>query len=216
MNKNKSISAARVEREKEYRRDSILEAAKKIFFKEGYAKATMDSIAKCAEITKPTVYQYFKSKDELFFSLMLPILDAVKGRLDDIKTEVSIQKISSVEELFDKIYGHLYDIYCADPSSFEIIIIFQQQLRLVKSLSEERRLIIISKVKLFYTEFRELISVSIKNRLIKRVDVYHLTDLLWINFSGIIQMKAYKPNADLHIKEMLEFSKQAIVHYLKI
>lgn len=193
-----------------------MEAAKKIFFKEGYAKATMDSIAKCAEITKPTVYQYFKSKDELFFSLMLPILDAVKEHLDEIKTEVSIQKISSVEELFDKIYGHLYDIYCVDPGSFEIIIIFQQQLRLVKSLSEERRLIIISKVKLFYTEFRELISVSIKNQLIKRVDVYHLTDLLWINFSGIIQMKAYKPNADRHIKEMLEFSKEAIIHYLKI
>jgi len=32
MSKNKSISAARVEIEKEYRRDSILEAAKKNIF----------------------------------------------------------------------------------------------------------------------------------------------------------------------------------------
>ena len=216
MNQNKSVSAARIQREKEYRRDSIMEAAKKIFFKEGYTKATMDSIAKCAEITKPTVYQYFKSKDELFFSLMLPILDTVRERLDEIKTEVSLRKISSIEDLFDKIYGYLYTIYQADPGSFEIIIIFQQQLRLVKALSEERRLIIISKVKLFYTEFRELIKIAIKNQLIKDVDIYHLTDLLWINFSGIIQMKAYKPNADQHIKDMLEFSKEAIIHYLKI
>lgn len=216
MNKNKSISVARVQKEKEYRRNSILEAAKQVFFKVGYAKATMDNIAKFAEITKPTVYQYFKSKDELFFSLMLPILDAVIGRLDELKTEVSLQRISSLEDLFDKIYGHLYDIYCVDPGSFEIIIIFQQQLRLIKSLNEGRRLIIISKVKQFYTEFRELISLSIKNKLIKKVDVYHLTDLLWINFSGIIQMKAYKPNADRHIKEMLELSKETIIHYLKI
>ena len=216
MRRYKSISAARMEREKGYRRDSILEAAKKIFFKEGYAKATMDSIAKCAEITKPTVYQYFKSKDELFFSLMLPILEAVTKRLNEIKAEVDLQKVSSTEELFNKIYHHLYAIYLTDPDSFEIIIIFQQQLRLVKALSEERRMVIISKVKLFYTEFRELIKISIEKQLIKQVNIYQLTDLLWINFSGIIQMKAYKPNADKHIKEMLEFSKQAIIHYLKI
>jgi len=216
MKNDTNVSAQRLQKEKEYRRNSILEAAKKVFFKEGYAKATMDEIAKYAEITKPTVYQYFKSKDELFFSLMLPILDAVRERLEEIHGAVTLNKMSSIEELFDRIYEQLYSIYLSDPGSFEIIIIFQQQLRLVMQLREERRLIIISKVKLFYTKFRELIKVSIAHNLMKPVDVYQITDLLWINFSGIIQMKAYKPNADQHIKDMLELSKQAIIHYLKI
>ena len=216
MKNNFSVSAARVQREKEYRRDSILDAAKQVFFKVGYAKATMDSIAEFAEITKPTVYQYFKSKDELFFSLMLPIIDAIQERLMEIKTEVSQNKITTIEQLFDRIYEQLYTIYLSDPDAFKIIIIFQQQLRLVMALREERKSIIISKVKLFYVHFRELMKVSINHNLIKPVDVYQITDLLWINFSGIIQMKEYKPNADQHIKDMLEFSKQVIIYYLKI
>jgi len=216
MNKNYNVSAARLKREKEYRQDSILKAAKKVFFKEGYGRSTMDAIAKCAEITKPTVYQYFKSKDELFFSLMLPVIDSVTARLEEIKTDVSIKQITSIDELFNRLYKELYSIYLADQDSFEIILLFQQQYSLVMELREERRLIIISKVKLFYTRFRELITISVVNNLMKPVDVYQITDLLWINFSGIIQMKAYKPNADQHIKDMLELSKQAIIHYLKI
>ncbi len=215
MNNHLSISAARVQREKEYRRNSILNAAKQVFFKVGYAKATMDNIAEFAEITKPTVYQYFKSKDELFFSLMLPLIDTIQERLLEIKTEVSLNKITTIEQLFDRIYDQLYNIYLSDPGSFKIIIVFQQQSRLVLALREERKTIIISKVKLFYVHFRALMEISIGHNLIKPVDVYQITDLLWINFSGIIQMKECKPRADQHIKDMLEFSKQVIINYLK-
>jgi len=216
MKNHLSISAARVQKEKEQRRNSILEAAKKVFFKVGYAKATMDDIAKFAEITKPTVYQYFRSKDELFFSLMLPLIDTIQERLLEIKTEVSLNKITTIKQLFGRIYDQLYTIYLSDPGSFKIIIVFQQQSRLVLALRVERKSIIISKVKLFYVHFRALMKISIDHNLIKPVDVYQITDLLWINFSGIIQMKEYKPNANQHVKDMLGFSKQVIINYLKI
>jgi AcrR family transcriptional regulator len=57
--------AERREREKERRRSRILSAAEKVFFSKGYSGATMDEIAHEAELSKGTLYLYFKGKDEV-------------------------------------------------------------------------------------------------------------------------------------------------------
>lgn len=48
----------------------ILEAAQQIFASEGYYGATMDAVAIKAGMTKPTLYQYFASKEALFAAMM--------------------------------------------------------------------------------------------------------------------------------------------------
>lgn len=45
--------------------ESILEAAIKVFSKDGYEGATIDRIAKKARVSKGAVFFYYKSKDEL-------------------------------------------------------------------------------------------------------------------------------------------------------
>jgi AcrR family transcriptional regulator len=49
----------------------ILDAALKVFSETGYSGATMDGLAAAAGLTKPTLYQYFESKDQLFSAMML-------------------------------------------------------------------------------------------------------------------------------------------------
>ncbi|MFH1699395.1 MAG: TetR/AcrR family transcriptional regulator [Candidatus Zixiibacteriota bacterium] len=65
----KSI-AKRKEREKEARRHSILEAAARVFSRKNFGEATLDEIAIEAELSKGTLYNYFKDKQDLFDSLM--------------------------------------------------------------------------------------------------------------------------------------------------
>lgn len=48
----------------------ILEAAQTVFASEGYSGATMDAVAIKAGLTKPTLYQYFTSKEALFAAMM--------------------------------------------------------------------------------------------------------------------------------------------------
>jgi TetR/AcrR family transcriptional repressor of mexJK operon len=55
----------RIERERR-----LLDAALKIFSEKGFVGASMDDIAAEAGLTKPTLYQYFSSKDELFTAMM--------------------------------------------------------------------------------------------------------------------------------------------------
>jgi AcrR family transcriptional regulator len=56
--------AARMDREA--RREAILDVAQEVFLKEGFAAASMSEIAARLGGSKGTLYNYFRSKDELF------------------------------------------------------------------------------------------------------------------------------------------------------
>lgn len=60
----------RKEREREQRRQAIINAGEQVFFSQGYESSTMDDVARQAELSKGTLYLYFQSKDELHFAIM--------------------------------------------------------------------------------------------------------------------------------------------------
>lgn len=58
------------ERQKEQRRDAILVSAMKLFQTNGYTATTVEQIASDAEVSAPTVFNYFGSKQEILLSLV--------------------------------------------------------------------------------------------------------------------------------------------------
>ena len=50
------------------RQEEIIRAAAKRFSRHGFGKTTLEEIARDVRIGKPTIYHYFKSKDELYYS----------------------------------------------------------------------------------------------------------------------------------------------------
>jgi len=57
-------------KEREVRKDQILESALKVFKINGLDGTTMDEIAKHADFGKATLYYYFTSKEEIFIELL--------------------------------------------------------------------------------------------------------------------------------------------------
>lgn len=70
-------------REKEERRCCILNAAERVFLKNGLAAATMDQIAHEAEVSKGTLYLYFKGKDELYLTIAVRALGELACAFDE-------------------------------------------------------------------------------------------------------------------------------------
>ncbi len=56
--------------DRENRKNQILNAAFEVFVKKGYAKTTMDDIVASSKLSKGALYHYYKSKKELFLSLI--------------------------------------------------------------------------------------------------------------------------------------------------
>src|SRR3569833_1853850 len=57
--------------DRDQRRERILDVAEEVFLEEGFAAASMSEIAARLGGSKGTLYNYFKSKDELFEAYVL-------------------------------------------------------------------------------------------------------------------------------------------------
>jgi TetR/AcrR family transcriptional regulator len=83
----------RKEREKEHRKEEIVDAAQKLFFEKGLQAATLDDIAEAAELSKGTIYLYYKSKEDLYLAVMMRGMQTLHEMFDArIKTEPDVVK----------------------------------------------------------------------------------------------------------------------------
>jgi len=66
----------------EEKRRAILDAARPIFLREGWAGATLDRVAAESGISKMTVYRHFSNKDDLFQALVETMCEAMRGEAE--------------------------------------------------------------------------------------------------------------------------------------
>ncbi len=60
----------RKSKERAARKQDILAAAEKVFIQKGYQRATLEEIAMICELSKGTLYLYFKNKEQLFLAVI--------------------------------------------------------------------------------------------------------------------------------------------------
>ena len=92
----------RIVKAPEIRRQEIIEAAQRLFEKEGYSKTSIEAIIQEAGIAKGTFYYYFKSKQEILRAIVESITWEVKDYFESI---VQDKGLSSVEKLREMIVG---------------------------------------------------------------------------------------------------------------
>jgi AcrR family transcriptional regulator len=68
-------------REREQRRQDILNAARGLFWMRGFAGTTMPEVARAAELAPGTLYLYFPSKDSLYAELLVEGYDLLLAHL---------------------------------------------------------------------------------------------------------------------------------------
>jgi len=79
----------------EERISQIVTAAEDVFTKKGFAEARMDDIAEETGLSKGTLYNYFKSKDDL----IIAILDRIFQREFRLFDEMDYSKIGATESI---------------------------------------------------------------------------------------------------------------------
>lgn len=107
---------SRKEKEKQVRKEDLINAAEKIFSTMGYTGASMDEIAKEAEFSRKTLYQYFKDKESLYFTVV------VRGfkRLLSFFQEAIKNNNTGLEKL-QCLASAYYRFYQTFPSTLEIM-----------------------------------------------------------------------------------------------
>jgi AcrR family transcriptional regulator len=176
----------RKEREKERRRQQIIVAAKRIFSEKGFNKATMEEIAKEAELSPGTIYLYFKNKEELSASLSLRILQYLHLRVTHVnKSDSDPQK--KIEELMEA----MNDVYDFDP--LIIINMFHlQSSDTLKNLSDQ----LLHEIKELSNKSHGIIASIFAEGIREGKYIDHnptvIADIFWALFSGAVLWEASK------------------------
>ncbi len=72
-------------REREVKREAVIRAAAHAFNRKGYHNTSLDDIAAALEVTKPTVYYYVTSKEQLLFECFVAGVEQIRAAFREVK-----------------------------------------------------------------------------------------------------------------------------------
>jgi TetR/AcrR family transcriptional regulator, cholesterol catabolism regulator len=114
-------------------RDKILKGAQELFFKYGIKNITMDEIARHLSISKKTIYQFFKDKDDMVHSLMIWSLEEDKQRMEYARSssknivEEVFKMMDEMREMFNRFNPiFFYEIAKLYPESWKVFEAFKK------------------------------------------------------------------------------------------
>jgi len=73
------------QRDREVKRDAVVRAAAREFNRKGYHNTSLDDIAARLEVTKPTVYYYVTSKEQLLFQCFVAGVERIRAAFRDVR-----------------------------------------------------------------------------------------------------------------------------------
>jgi TetR/AcrR family transcriptional repressor of uid operon len=117
-------------------KDKIVRSAIFCFSKNGFDKSRMDDIAHTANISKGTVYLYFKSKEDLFYAICEKNLKVLKEQLSELFTTTKENLLSDAEQLYDNL--NKLESSGSQKVFFEIVAESSRNTKLRRILYEQR------------------------------------------------------------------------------
>lgn len=163
------------------RKGEIIRAASKRFSRHGFNKTTLEEIARDVRIGKPTIYHYFKSKDELYYSSIefqsLQFIDDIKAIFNnqDLPVGARLLEYFAFKESLPQRYKLLYDL---------LLLLFKDE-------SQEKEKSILQNLLKKESEVVSLILSSIYTGRIESMNIalpFYIVHLSWgLLFSTILK-----------------------------
>ncbi len=100
------------ERKKRQTREAIAKTALRLFAERGYDEVTVAEVAAAADVAVTTVFNYFKTKEDLFFGAFTPPTEILAARLRARPPEVS--PVEVVREHLLEALDHMAERAAAD------------------------------------------------------------------------------------------------------
>jgi AcrR family transcriptional regulator len=179
--------AERRQREKQLRRSAIIDAAEAVFFDKGVEIATMDDVAEEAELSKGTLYLYFKSKEDLYLGITKRGLEILTKMLKNSarRQKRGIDRIHSIEKAYTKFAKKHRDY-------FQAFVTYNSQLKDIADDNPNAHACEMQREKILAV-CAEAIQQGIEDGSIRSsVDPPKAAVILWGQITGILQLSSSK------------------------
>jgi TetR/AcrR family transcriptional regulator len=124
---------ARKARRQEGKRKAILTAARAVLVREGISGLTLDAVAAEADLSKPSLFYYFRSKEDLVGEL------AVEGLAREVEVlEAAVASAPGGVEALSALVRAKVDLYAEDLDGFRVVYLWPQLLGRQSDAQRER------------------------------------------------------------------------------
>ena len=171
------------------RRFEVLQAAARTFNAKGFHLATLDDVADELGVTKPALYYYADSKDELLSACGQLALDALKGALD--RTDKDASGRDRLRHFF-RLYG---EVICQD---FGRCLVFTQP----RDLAPKSRLKTIAGRRALNNAIRAMIVDGVKDGSLRPCDDRALAMAMFDAFNGLARW--YDASGPIRLSSVVE------------
>ena len=161
---------------RERKREKILEAAAELFATKHYHEVMMDDVAKLISVAKGTVYNYFTSKEELYFTIM-------HTRMENLLSLLK-QKIESEKNSIDSLRAFVIHLYMFMMKYRKFFLIYQKE-----TLSKQNSFCddMLSLEKQMNQMILQIISRGEQEGIFRKVDEDFATSLILGSIYGAVQ-----------------------------
>ena len=158
------------------RKEQIMSAALSVVVAKGYDQSRMDDIVEKSQLSKGAIYWYYKSKEEVYLSLVdYWFLQYSSGVVDTLQQQESAS--DQLKALFDFFIGQ----FDKNPTTFKLLVEFWRLAGLNPNFN--------TKLQQIYSDFLEyiieIIKVGVANGEFKNVEPRITALSILINIEGI-------------------------------
>lgn len=162
----------RKERQRLARQDEILNAARQVFSQRGFKNATLDEIAVIAEFGKGTIYNYFKSKEELFVSVIVRGIHRFQQFVDE-----AVRTKGTTKEKLEAYIDATFTFFEQNRQIFSILELERNSL--ARSLNDEMFNKLCTEEAQLHDYLAKLLTDGIKKGVFKKFNVQKLAQSLF-------------------------------------
>lgn len=182
------------------KKEIIIDTAANLFSEFGFHEINMDMIAKKAGIAKGTIYNYFKSKEELYFTIN-------ETRLNKLITELE-RKFNEQILVIDDLRGFVIHVFMFLLKYKDFFLIFQRT-RLRKQQFASKSLE--EKINRLKEMIANILNEGIKENMFKKLDVCFTADMILGTIYSAVLRNLEK---DIHHEKILH-EREALFEFIK-
>ena len=176
-------------KEKENRKNTILRAARRLFFDRGFKSVTVDNIAAKSEVSKGSIYLCFDSKEEIYAQILISDNIALYERIKNFSaTEASASQLLLE---FARIY---VDYFLNDNELFRILMTFMLQTGQM-NLTEKQNTELIRSTNENIKIISEIIQKGIDSGEFPPIgNIRQMQNAIWGMLNGVISLYVFTGN----------------------
>lgn len=194
----------RRKKEKEYRKQQILIAARHCFKRQGYQATSIKTIAGEAELSSGLIYLYYKSKEDLYAALLISILEQIYVRF----LHIFYLDLSTIKDRLTEMTRVILDIYEDEPEmTIHLFHLLSQSQPSHISIENENKLVYL------FTKTKEVSSKLFSNAADvpndNFIDPITINDIFWSTCIGTMfneKRKHYLMNTPIRLKPSMELN----------